>query len=658
MPQSFIPGLLGPNGEPITTVRKVSLDEARRIAGDPETIKYVLDNVMVQGDDYVGKTEEVEKKVRSRGTSLQQVWDPTRGKPKPTSVTYTTLRQMANRSEWAQAIIKTRKNQIGDTKWAVKPKDEEDSSPSTKKLCDEVTKLLKRPSMYGSRPSSRSWRQFVQEFLDDLLVLDAGCIEKERNLAKWVLSMYPVDGATIQPNIDQYGGYHDDAYVQIVDGMVVARFGMEDLVYAMDNPQTDVRFMGYGYSPMEHLIVSVCAELYASKYNSSYFEKGAVPEGLLNLGEETTPEDVDEFRLYWMNEIMGKPWAIPIIGGKGVEWVEWRQSNKDMEYMAYQNWLVKKMCAVYQIAPQEIGLIEDVNRSTADEQEGSNQSTSVEPILALIEDVWEVEIIGEHGLGVGDIVKFEFDRGGEDETILDTLYKARVDAGAWSRNEWREAVGDEPSEEEGADMLLVAGQLNPLPTEQDIAVMGAAAQQQQQKEQQEQQMDAMQEQGSGPGTMPWKPAQPGDKDTQAAMGQHNLEQGVGPKQMPLGKTSDVEKALSWTKSPGGKNYSATLGRHQYHVVRQNTAAGGLRWHAYHTDPFGTQRMVHRGDDFKVARAAVEAHAAGLSVGKTTDPAMDDHEESLTDVFDRGKDRLLSDLEKLLGVPLSDHAATL
>lgn len=91
------------------------------------------------------------------------------------------------------------------------------------------------------------------------------------------------------PNMDERGGFHDDAYVQVVDGQVTARFGMEDIVWIMDNPQTDVQFAGFGFSPLEGLIVSVTAELYSSKYNASYFEKGAVPEGMIQPGAGGQP---------------------------------------------------------------------------------------------------------------------------------------------------------------------------------------------------------------------------------------------------------------------------------------------------------------------------------------------------------------------------------
>jgi hypothetical protein len=64
----------------------------------------------------------------ARMTTLSQVWDPSRGKPKPTPVTYDTLRMMAHRNEWVRAIIKTRKNQIGKAKWSIVPKDEDDQA--------------------------------------------------------------------------------------------------------------------------------------------------------------------------------------------------------------------------------------------------------------------------------------------------------------------------------------------------------------------------------------------------------------------------------------------------------------------------------------------------------------------------------------------------
>lgn len=462
--------LLGPDGKPFGIVS----------GGTPLSTGQALQKL-----DKETMELEIAKRVKAQGTTLSQVWDPSRGKPKPTSITYNTLRMIAQRNDWVAAIIKTRQNQIGKVKWGVLPQEEDEASPAVQELCRKLTNLLKRPSMHGSRPSSRSWRQFLAEYLRDILVIDNGVVEKEWTAEKWIAALYPVDGATIAPNMDERGGYHDDAYVQVVDGQVTARFGIEDLMVTIDNPQTDVRFAGYGFSPLEWLIVTVTAELYGSKYNASYFEKGAVPEGMINLGPEAAPEDVNAFRLYWMNEIMGRPWAIPILGGSKAEWIPWRASNKDMEFQAYQEWLLKKMCAIYQITPKEMGLIEDVNRSTAESEDTSEDENGIQPLLGLIEDSFEVDIVGEHGLGVGDWVKFEFEQQGESEAAILNRYSVMIPMGAATRGEMREALSMEPGEDPGLDEYLVDHEVLPLPSGSDLEALGAANQQQQQAEEAE-----------------------------------------------------------------------------------------------------------------------------------------------------------------------------
>jgi hypothetical protein len=374
-----------------------------------------------------------------------------------------------------------------------------------------------------------------REVLEDVLVLDAGCIEKERNLDGWIVAMYPVDGATIRPNIDEYGGFDGDAYVQMIDGQVTARFGSRTSSTSWTTRMTDVssrvRLLPRREpDPVRHrraVRVEVQRQL---------LREGLVPEGLLDLGEDVDPEDVDAFRLYWANEIMGKPWALPIVGGEGrrvdaVAPAEPRHAVHGVPAVAAEE-DVRRLPD----RKQEVGELEDVNRSTADEQADTNQTKSLTPILTLYEDAFEVEVIGEYGLGVGDLVKFEFDKEDDDEAQIDQAFGARVQAGAATRNEWREAVGLDPSDEEGADMLLVAGQLNPLPSEEDAAVMGAAAQQQHEDEQAQQQDQVN---GVGQGTMPWKPANPADPKFQDAKQQHDMTAGLGPRQEPPG---DVGKS--------------------------------------------------------------------------------------------------------------------
>jgi phage portal protein BeeE len=516
--------LLGPDGEPLALHNGRALD---RVAGPMAAAHLIAQPQAIAAQH--GADSVIAKTVRSRATSLAySAADRERGKPKPTPINNETLRLMARHNEWVAAVIRTRKNQLGKEKWKIALKDSDDTSGAARKAAKQIERMMQRPSMYGSRPNSRSWRAFLGMWIEDLLVLDRGCIEKERNRNGWIIGMYPVDGATIRPNIDAMGGYYDDAYVQLVDGQVTARFGMEELICTMDNELTDVRFAGYGMSPLEQLIVSVTAELHAAKYNSSYFERGSVPEGLMNLGEDASPEDVDAFRVYWANEIQGKPWAFPIIGGsKAPEYMQWRDNNRDMQFMEYQQWLLKKICAVYQLAPQDLGELEDVNRSTADSQDTSSREKGLEPLMQLVKETMDLEVLGEHGCGLGDYLEFSWEEQGESAEEINTKFQPMHSAGVATGGEWRDAHGMDPDGDpkathgkDGLRMHLKEG--TPLPGQEDADVMGAAAQQD------HEQSLADQEPGD-PSNTPWQPADPDHPETAQAMAEHDKESGIGPR---------------------------------------------------------------------------------------------------------------------------------
>jgi phage portal protein BeeE len=497
--------------------------------------------------------QTIAKKVRSRGIGATVAADRNRGRDKPTPVTFETLRLMAQRNEWVRAIVSKRARQIRALKGEVVVRDDagDDPSGAAQRAAKSMNKLLTRPQMHGSQPNGVHWQQFISQWLEDLLVLDRACIEKERDGRGWIKALYVVDGATVRPNIDDRGAYfHPDAYVQMIDGIAVARFGMEDLSVTMDNPQSDVRLAGYGLSPLESLVVSVTADLHAAKFNSSYFEKGAIPEGILHLGEDIDPELVDAFRLFWLNEVQGNPNAFPIIGGgKQPEFLQWRQPNRDMQFMEYQQWLLQKMCAVFQISQKDLGQIDDVNRSTAEDASAQQEQTGVKPLQDLVKNMLDLEVIGELGQGLGDYLEWKWEEPGESADQINQKYQPMHAAGVATGGEWRDAHGLEPDGDpqathgkDGLRMHLAGGQ--PLPSREDADVLGAAHQQdreddlgERQAAREDQVADADHQrelekagaEGGEPTGVPWKPADPEDPDVQAAMASHDEEQGIGPR---------------------------------------------------------------------------------------------------------------------------------
>ena len=493
---------------------------------------------------------EVQKRVRSRAATVTVANDRDRGRQKPTPVTYDTLRLMASRNEWVRAILNIRKRQIAGVKWDVTLTDGDDASGAASKAAKSIKKLLQRPMMHGSAPVTTPWRQWISMLLEDLLVLDRMCVEKERDGNGWIVALYPVDGSTLRPNMDEFGHFHDDAYVQVVDGLVQARFGMEEVICGIYNPTTDVRYAGYGMSPLESLVVSVTADLHAAKFNASYFEKGSVPEGVLDLGEDVAPEDVDAFRMYWLSEIQGRPWSLPIIGGsKAPQFINWRESNRDMQFMEYQQWLLQKLCAVYEISQQELGQIEDVNRSTADSQDDSNERKGITPLLDYLKDLIDLEVIGEHGQGLGDYLEFTWEQVGDSADQINQKMQPMHAAGVVTGAEWRDAHGMDPDGDDqathGKDGLRMhlKGDGQPLPSKEDADLQGTAAEQNREDDLQEQanaredvvgdkeheRQKELGADGGEPAATGWKPADPDDPDVQSAMAEHDRQSGIGPR---------------------------------------------------------------------------------------------------------------------------------
>lgn len=61
----------------------------------------------------------------------------------------------------------------------------------------------------------------------------------------------------------------------------------------------------------------------------------------------------------------------------------------------------------------------------------------------------------------------------------------------------------------------------------------------------------------------------------------------------------------WVKNPGGKRYRAELNGRTYELVRQNVAAGALRWKGYVTTSHGVTYVAAKGNSFEDVKKATE-----------------------------------------------------
>lgn len=234
----------------------------------------------------------------------------------------------------------------------------------------EIFSLLNDPDPYFSEESS--WYYLLSTVLEDLLLIDRGVIIKVRNSKGEIIALTPVDGITIRPYVDETGFITH--YVQVVDGEPTREYiPKEDVIIFRSNITGDVYMYGYGVPNMDVLWTTILSDLYIDKGNVDYYRKGgSVPEGFLSVSPPNNEEgiyvqfdkeELDGIQRQLQAIIMSDFTQVPIISGGKFEWIDLKGNRKDMQFKELAEYLIRKICAVFQVSPQDVGVLHDVNRA-------------------------------------------------------------------------------------------------------------------------------------------------------------------------------------------------------------------------------------------------------------------------------------------------------
>lgn len=158
----------------------------------------------------------------------------------------------------------------------------------------------------------------------------------------------------------------------------------------MQNPSTH-RVLGL--SPLETLRETVDAEIQSSRYNKGQVMQ-APPQGIIDLGEDATVENVSQFENYWRAEVAGVKTTAVIGGTKNAKFLNFGRSQRDMQFLQWQSYLIRKIAAVFGISPQDLGILFDVNRANAETQADLSEDRGLRPLITLIEAYLNREVVG------------------------------------------------------------------------------------------------------------------------------------------------------------------------------------------------------------------------------------------------------------------------
>ena len=339
------------------------------------------------------------------------------------------LRRWSRNNPWLRAAINLRRQQVSRARWDIVDLDG-DSKPNPK-IVEELRYMFRHPNSRGD-----SFRSFIEPVVEDLLVLDQGCIEVELTRgaragqagAKKIANLWPKDAGFIAFDQDWDGTKpNEPRYFELdATGKIVAEYRNEEMVVLIHNPVT---YSPLGLSPLEVLAETIEADLAAAAYNSKSVMQAA-PPGIIDLGEGIRPDQVDQFKAYWEAEIGGKSMVAIVGGGKGVKWTPLGASNRDMQFMEWQIYLARKICAVFGVQPQDIGISFDVNQSTAEVGAAFTADNGIAPLLDLIAEYLTREIIWRFD----ETLRFAYtDVGRASQSAIAEYYKAALGGLPWLR---------------------------------------------------------------------------------------------------------------------------------------------------------------------------------------------------------------------------------
>ena len=252
------------------------------------------------------------------------------------------------------------------------------------------------------------------------------------------LVMWPVDGATIRILPDWDGRADSPRYVQVT-GLTGAKgqivLNDDELSYIRLNPRTHTPF---GLGRVEVAFETINAFLSAHRYAGRLASNSVVQYALWL--QDLSPAKHERLIRWWQDEIEGTG-RVPIMSTETKPEVLRFGAGTDADLrLAWQEFLIRVIADAFDLPAQFLGVINDVNRATADAMNEMAFRSAIVPTARLVAEYLTRDAIGKK-LGWTDL-EFVF----TDVDATDEMQQAQIDEillrnGIVTVNEVRRARG-------------------------------------------------------------------------------------------------------------------------------------------------------------------------------------------------------------------------
>ena len=376
--------------------------------------------------------------VQRKTVALPSIFNPypstQRALPKPTPAN---LRKFAE-TPVVRRAINLIKDRVASLDWQVRLK--RDYTPQKVGYAARKAAILRRT--LEAPNDSDSFRTLIEQVLEDALVGGFGAIEMDlTGDSERPFDLWPVDGATIRINPKWDGRPGSPRYAQAT-GMTgndaLVPLNDDELIYLRMNPRTHTPF---GLGPLEVAFESVNTFLSAHRFAGKLASNSIVQYALwLN---ETTPAQQERLIRWWQDEIEGTG-RVPILSTEQKpEVLRFAQGTDADLRLNWQEFLIRMIANAFGLPPLMLGLVADVNRSTAGELMDEAFHSAITPLARLLAEHLTRDLIAKRlGWREFEFVFNELDSRDEMQEIQ--IQTALLAAGVLTVNEVRAMRGLAP----------------------------------------------------------------------------------------------------------------------------------------------------------------------------------------------------------------------
>jgi len=202
------------------------------------------------------------------------------------------------------------------------------------------------------------------------------------------------------------------------DGQDIELQVSEVIFFRMPNPYDMYRGMG----PVHAVMAELDSVRYSSEWNRNFFINGAEPGGIIQVDKRLDDEEFNEMCIRWDEQHKGVANAHRVAIIEQGTWIDRKFSQRDMQFVELNQLGREIIREAFGISKFMLGLVDDVNRATAEASEYTFAKNMTVPRLNRIKGGINNDLLPMFG---GD--SYEFDYASpvpdDEETKADVLYK-------------------------------------------------------------------------------------------------------------------------------------------------------------------------------------------------------------------------------------------